>query len=1115
MALKTSLLITGDSSVAQKAVEDLAKKQEALGASGRSAAAGLEAQARAEDAASAAGREMATALSTTSAELQRAQAGTLANTKVVREHSRASNDNAKELQRHAAGLRNLGQQFGDLAVMVQGGIDPIRAFATQAGQMGYAMSELNGRMGKVGAFLTGPWGIALTIATTTLAPFVAKLFETGEAARQAELATSSLGDAQSMMADLFGKASSKIAEQNELLRLNARLKAVNLRAEAAQQASEATTAFRQTGAPDAFGATLRAFNTAIGGTGRGLDLVGIGTGNTAALALARRARQANAMADSAARMQAFDRLIQDAARTDFSGSGIDRAGFLEAISKSAASRANSRIADLIDQSLTAGRVNPLLEKPERGKKTKKAPSTAGRDEFGRDAIDRIAGIVDQFDRTPPAVRQAQAAVRQLDDLMEDLARRKPPGFAATIASAREAKSVVEASLNRPLEEYLDGQREQLRQQQLLIEGRTLEAEAARAIVAIERQRGPLSAEQKDEVLASVAALQAQERTLERIRAVQQTNLNAVRDIQQIVTQTVYEGPKSLANLPGRILESFRRNFSEQLVERAFGDIFRDMRDQITGVSKVDAATNTLVTSFATTATAAQSLAASLGKAASVAAGVPAGAANDNAGVDGPDIVVTGQRPAQRQGPIASSEIYAETIGRVLHRLGLGQDTAATLGKNAGRALAGAFEGQAAAGVANMIGLRTSNTGAGIGGAIGGLLGNGGVFGALSPITSALGPFGSLLTPALGVLGGVLGGLFKSVDKGSATIGDTTSRATTSGNDSAYERVASGLAGSVQDGLTQIAQQLGGAVGAFAPITIGKYGESFKVNTTGGTTLKKGKRGVVDFDEDEAGAIAFAIRTAIERGAVTGLSAAVQRAISSSPDLNKAIAEAMKVQEVELLLGGTLAQYQKAFRELEATAKERVRVATQYGFDVVAIERKNAEDRAELAEQLADAQVGSLKRLIEEMTSGSLFEGSALERIASLNEAIAKAQADLDAGVEGAGDTLASLFEQRLQASRAAYGTTAGYAADRADTLSSAQAAIARVNAQITQAQGSGATSDPALATTNAALDENNDQNAQMLAALGLNNELLGQLVAAGGSGDFSQWTRNWASEAQV
>ena len=147
------------------------------------------------------------------------------------------------------------------------------------------------------------------------------------------------------------------------------------------------------------------------------------------------------------------------------------------------------------------------------------------------------------------------------------------------------------------------------------------------------------------------------------------------------------------------------------------------------------------------------------------------------------------------------------------------------------------------------------------------------------------------------------------------------------------------------------------------------------------------------------------------------------------------------------------------------------------------------------------QVGSLKQLVDELTRGSLFEGSSLDRLGVLETSIAKARADLEAGVEGAGDTLAGLLEQKVGTLKDAYGTTAGYAEGRAGVLDDARAAIARANAQIAAAQSKvNPTSDPALATTNAALDENNDQNAQLYAEMRAQTAWLAKMAGSSGFG---------------
>lgn len=374
-------------------------------------------------------------------------------------------------------------------------------------------------------------------------------------------------------------------------------------------------------------------------------------------------------------------------------------------------------------------------------------------------------------------------------------------------------------------------------------------------------------------------------------------------------------------------------------------------------------------------------------------------------------------------------------------------------------------------------LTGSKTGGAIGGAIGGYVGKEVLGSALGSLGQFAGPIGAI---AGGLLGGAIGGLLKKTKTGAANITSVDSDATLSGNSSQFKAAASGAASSVQDGLASIADQLGGAIGSFN-VTIGQRHGDWRVRT--GTGSLKIAKGAKEFDDDQAGAIAYAISLAVSQGAVTGLSAAVNKALKSSTDLDKALEEALKVSEIETLMGGLGAEIANEFKSFEATAKERVRIATQYGFDVAAIEKKNAEDRAALVESLLEEQVGSLQRLVDEMTSGSLFEGTALEQRDAILAEIEKAKADLAAGKDGASDTLASLFEQLNTVSKDAYGSTAQYAADRAMILDEARKAIAAANAQITAASGGSTSSDPALATTNQALDENNDQNAELISLL--------------------------------
>lgn len=113
-------------------------------------------------------------------------------------------------------LQNLGFQLNDVATQYALGASATQIFASQGGQIIQVLSQMaqnssaagqsaaasgddigemgdkvleaadkaqgmSGRIGQVAAFLSGPWGIALSVAVIALAPFVSKLFESNDA----------------------------------------------------------------------------------------------------------------------------------------------------------------------------------------------------------------------------------------------------------------------------------------------------------------------------------------------------------------------------------------------------------------------------------------------------------------------------------------------------------------------------------------------------------------------------------------------------------------------------------------------------------------------------------------------------------------------------------------------------------------------------------------------------------------------------------------------------------------------------------------------------------------------------------------------------------------------
>ncbi|SER09403.1 hypothetical protein [Sphingobium sp. YR768] len=388
----------------------------------------------------------------------------------------------------------------------------------------------------------------------------------------------------------------------------------------------------------------------------------------------------------------------------------------------------------------------------------------------------------------------------------------------------------------------------------------------------------------------------------------------------------------------------------------------------------------------------------------------------------------------------------------------------SLGKTLGGLAAGAQTGATAGSLAtSLLGIKGSSTGGAIGGAIG---------------SAIAGPIGSIVG---GTLGSVVGGLLKKTKTGSANITSVDGDATLSGNSSAYKQAASGAASSVQDGLSELAEMLGGAIGSFN-VTIGQRHGDWRVRS--GTGSLKVAKGAKEFDDDQAGAIAYAIQLAVSQGAVTGLSAAVEKALKSSDDLEDALAEALKVQEVETLLGGITAEMTSQFKTFEAQAKERLRIATEYGFDIVAIEKKNAEDRAALVDEILSSRVGSLQDMLDDLSYGDLFEGSAADQRTALLAEIAKARSAAEAGEDGAADTLATLSRQLIELSRNAYGTAGTeYTNDRDSAIADAQAVIKAESDRIAAAQDAAGVTNAKLETANQIANEQADQLVQISSTL--------------------------------
>jgi hypothetical protein len=752
-----------------------------------------------------------------------------------------------------------------------------------------------------------------------------------------------------------------------------------------------------------------------------------------------------------------------------------------------------------------------------------------------------------------ATRKLNAIIREAQDKLEKkgLGKEQIAQLQGSITSAQAALASVAQGIQKPFRDMVEQSERQRDVQLLILQGREREAEVLARTQQLSDQIGTVTSAQRAEVERIVAEEERLNELLSRREDILGIYNQAIGGLRSSLEELFSGG--SAGNFFKSIRQNARQLQGQLLTEQLFGGPLRELEKNLRQQTGMEGAVEvlerqtrgagdqmqtagqaaaTLASSLNSAAAQIRNAGAGVSSAAAVHAGVATGSMGTPSGSSNGEIVVTATRrvPGKQEGlanaldgtfaglspnevirlmseaqtqPIvkklddvlgvnffrrfsqtASGALYgyqtAGGVGAVLGGIqGLVKDLgnggkinaswAETISKSLGAGLEGAQTGLQVAAFGKMLGIKSSSTGGAVGGAIG----------AMSGI-----PGGDIIGS---IAGSLIGGVLKSSKRGTATVGAVNGSAEvtgTRGNSASRISAAKGLAGGALDALDQIIAALDGELGSFSG-SIGIRNKKFVVDPTGqGRT--KGK-GVQKFDS-EADAQAALLRDLIADGAVKGISAAVQKALGSSPDVEKAMKEALAVQDVEQLLGGLTGQWAKAFREFEAQASERLRIARQYGFDVAALEARNAEDRLKLQQKLLTDQIGGLQDLITEMTSGSLFEGSAVDRRTAILAEIEKARAALAKGEEGAGDRLAQLYRDLNEVSKSVYGTTGGFAQDRSNILDQARAAIAETNARIQQARGGG---DPAVVS---ALDENNDQNAQIIAALSDQNSWLASIA---------------------
>lgn len=385
--------------------------------------------------------------------------------------------------------------------------------------------------------------------------------------------------------------------------------------------------------------------------------------------------------------------------------------------------------------------------------------------------------------------------------------------------------------------------------------------------------------------------------------------------------------------------------------------------------------------------------------------------------------IVNQVSGKKQQPDGS---FANGSGQIV----TGSKFFANIGKTFSDALSGAGKGAFASAIAGAVGIPQNSTGASIGGAVGGVLAG------IKPIAAALGPAGALVAPVLGVLGGLFGALFAPAPraKGGA-ITNTTSDVLVTGNNADQKNDVSQASKAVQTGIQKIADSFNADLGAFS-VSISKYKSSFRVDPSGGGSDggKYGNtNGVSKFDNNDAeAAIRFAIRNALQDGAIKGIREGSQRLLQSGKDLDAALQKALSFEQVFKDLkartdpvAAAIDEVNLKFNKLKAIFAEAGASAQEYA-DLTKLYEFERADAIKTATDQASAAINQFLKDMVGSSASPLNKQSTYQNAAA---EIEKFKSDIGAGKSVDQNDLLSAARNFQDASRALNGSSQSFFAD--------------------------------------------------------------------------------------
>lgn len=496
-----------------------------------------------------------------------------------------------------SGMQQLSFQLNDVATQWASGTKPMQIFAQQSGQVVQAIALMSNGATKFGAFMSGPWGAALTAGIVVLSALIPKLFETTEALDKVKFASNAVGDAQGILGSVMDLTTGKINTQNQALIALARAQLIVARIQSQMRQAEAKSQITAAGGAQL--GTMMGFsngqkNPAIEQI-RSDFLNGVNTADEAI-------RRVNAY------QAKFKGKMAELSQTEY-------ATLISAFANFGVEAANQDIYKQAEGALNGAGLPASLRKSAGGRdKSARSKSGTSQAEIDRRFADETAGIMRQYNdaRASMALSASEQAEFELRNV--ELARirteaqikadkdysvaQKQELMARLDELTEEQRRKIEFDLKRRTEEEtgrlvqqeFEAQRERLRGQILLAE---TDADRQRLSLELFDLETKELREAQERIIASETRTEA-EKALAQI-ALNQINANAPIQRENVKRQTetpVQQYMRELSKTPDQINEAIDRiridglnALNDGLVDaimgaKSLGEVFSNVAKQI-------------------------------------------------------------------------------------------------------------------------------------------------------------------------------------------------------------------------------------------------------------------------------------------------------------------------------------------------------------------------------------------------------------------------------------------------------------------------------------------------------------------------------------------------------